>query len=111
MAKAAKVERNKRIKKTNDIYHDRRQELQAREKELKKRIKADPSDQDARRDMFELQIEKQKLPRDASPTRHVNRCQLTGRPHSVYRDFGLSRIMLRMLASFGKLPGVTKSSW
>ena len=53
----------------------------------------------------------EKLPRDSSKTRLHNRCLLTGRPRSVYRHFGLSRIKMRELALFGKLPGVSKASW
>ncbi len=52
-----------------------------------------------------------RIPRDASPTRVRNRCNLTGRPRGYYRKFGLSRIALRDLALEGKLPGVIKSSW
>lgn len=52
-----------------------------------------------------------KLPLNASPTRLHNRCRVTGRPHSVYRKFGLSRIAFRELAHKGQIPGVTKASW
>ncbi|KLT23229.1 ribosomal protein S14 [Wolbachia endosymbiont of Armadillidium vulgare str. wVulC] len=52
-----------------------------------------------------------KLPRDSSKTKIRNRCALTGRPRGVYRKFGLCRIVLRDLCSFGQVPGVTKSSW
>ena len=52
-----------------------------------------------------------KLPRNASPTRLPNRCRVPGRPHSVYRKFGLSRIAFRELAHKGQIPGVTKASW
>lgn len=52
-----------------------------------------------------------KLPRNASPVRYRNRCNLTGRPRGFYRQFGVSRIALRDLASQGQLPGVRKSSW
>lgn len=52
-----------------------------------------------------------KLPRDASPVRQRNRCRLTGRPHGVYRKFGLSRNMLRQLAMQGDVPGLRKASW
>jgi small subunit ribosomal protein S14 len=52
-----------------------------------------------------------KLPRDSSPTRSHNRCQLTGRSHGVLRKFKLSRIMLRELALAGKIPGLKKASW
>ena len=52
-----------------------------------------------------------KLPRDSSPTRSHNRCQLTGRSKGVLRKFKLSRIMLRELALAGKIPGLRKASW
>ncbi|QIM22546.1 30S ribosomal protein S14 [Phycicoccus sp. HDW14] len=52
-----------------------------------------------------------RLPRDASPTRLVNRDVVDGRPRAVYRAFGLSRIRLREMAHRGELPGVTTSSW
>jgi small subunit ribosomal protein S14 len=51
------------------------------------------------------------LPRNSSPNRHRNRCEITGRPRAVYRKFKLSRLALRQLASLGALPGVVKSSW
>lgn len=51
------------------------------------------------------------LPRDASPTRLVNRCKVTGRRRSFLRRFEMSRITFREMASAGLLPGVTKSSW
>lgn len=53
----------------------------------------------------------QKLPRNSSPSRQRNRCALTGRPHGVYRKFGLSRIMLREAAMRGDVPGLSKASW
>src|SRR5271170_4170662 len=52
-----------------------------------------------------------KLPRDSSPTRSHNRCQLTGRSRGVLRKFKVSRIMLRELALAGKIPGLKKASW
>lgn len=52
-----------------------------------------------------------KLPRNASPVRQQNRCKITGRPHGVYRKFGLSRNMLRQLAMQGDVPGLRKASW
>ena len=57
------------------------------------------------------QLKLQKLPRNTSLIRHVNRCYLTGRPRGFLRKFGLSRIAVRDLASNGKLPGVIKASW
>jgi len=52
-----------------------------------------------------------KLPRNASPVRMHNRCKLTGRPKGYMRKFGISRVTFREMASAGKIPGVTKSSW
>ncbi|WP_339257136.1 30S ribosomal protein S14 [Paenibacillus sp. FSL R5-0713] len=53
----------------------------------------------------------QKLPRNASPTRLKNRCEVTGRPRGYLRKFKVSRIKFRELAHQGQIPGVTKSSW
>ena len=53
----------------------------------------------------------QKLPRDSSRARQRNRCRITGRPHGVYRKFGLSRIKLREAAMRGDVPGLVKASW
>lgn len=52
-----------------------------------------------------------KLPRDASPVRRQRRCKVSGRPHAVYRKFGLSRNMLRLYAMQGDVPGLRKASW
>ncbi len=52
-----------------------------------------------------------KLPKNASPVRKHNRCKLTGRPKGYMRKFGICRNMFRLMASDGKIPGVTKSSW
>lgn len=52
-----------------------------------------------------------KLPRNASPVRLHNRCKITGRPRGYMRKFGISRVLFRDMASQGKIPGVTKSSW
>jgi small subunit ribosomal protein S14 len=51
------------------------------------------------------------LPRDGSPSRQRNRCAITGRPHGVYRKFGLGRNKLREAAMNGEIPGLTKASW
>lgn len=51
------------------------------------------------------------MPRDASPTRQRKRCSITGRPHGVYRKFGLGRNKLREGAMKGEIPGLTKASW
>lgn len=60
---------------------------------------------------FELQRKLQRLPLNSSPYRQRNRCWVTGRPRGYYRDFGLSRNVLREWAHQGLLPGVVKSSW
>ena len=60
---------------------------------------------------FSASMKLAELPRNSSPTRLHNRCELTGRPHAYYRKLKLSRIMLRDLASFGQIPGMVKSSW
>lgn len=62
-------------------------------------------------EIWEAQQKLQKLPRDASPARIQRRCRITGRPHAVYRKFGLSRIMLREAAMRGDVPGLVKASW
>ena len=60
---------------------------------------------------MEAQRKLQQLPRDASPSRQHNRCQVTGRPHGFYRKFGLSRNKLREAAMRGDVPGLVKASW
>ena len=62
-------------------------------------------------EVWEAQQQLQKLPRDASPSRQRNRCCLTGRPHGVYRKFGLCRNKLREAAMRGDVPGLVKASW
>jgi len=60
---------------------------------------------------FAAQLKIAKLPRNSARIRIRNRCEITGRPHGVYRKLRISRIALRDLASKGKIPGMTKSSW
>ena len=60
---------------------------------------------------WEAQVQLQKLPRNANPVRLRNRCQLTGRPHGVYRKFRLGRNKLREAAMRGDIAGLKKSSW
>ncbi|MCY4531354.1 MAG: 30S ribosomal protein S14 [Gammaproteobacteria bacterium] len=62
-------------------------------------------------DRWDAQLKLQQLPRDASPCRQVRRCWQTGRPHAVYRRFGLARTKLREAAMRGDVPGLVKSSW
>lgn len=101
MAKVSSVQKNLKRKNISDRYY-------AHRKELKKRaidFNLTPEEREEAR--WKLQA----LRRDTSKIRVRNRCGLTGRPHGYLRKFGLSRIAVRELANFGKLPGVTKASW
>ena len=60
---------------------------------------------------FEARLKLAELPRNSSPTRIRNRCELTGRPRAFYRKLKMSRIALRELGSQGQIPGLVKSSW
>jgi small subunit ribosomal protein S14 len=62
-------------------------------------------------ELNELVVKLQKLPRDSSPVRQRNRCNLTGRPHGYYRKFGLGRNKLREATMRGDIPGLRKASW
>lgn len=62
-------------------------------------------------EVWDAQVALQKLPRDSSPIRKQRRCQVTGRPHAVYRKFGLCRNQLREAAMRGDVPGLKKASW
>jgi small subunit ribosomal protein S14 len=62
-------------------------------------------------EVWEAQVKLQKMPRDASPSRQRRRCRITGRPHGVYRKFGLCRNKLREAAMRGDVPGLVKASW
>ncbi|MGD8207155.1 MAG: 30S ribosomal protein S14 [Thiohalocapsa sp.] len=76
------------------------------------RLKAVINDRSAEPEQVDqAMIALQKLPRDASPVRQQRRCQMTGRPHAVYRKFGLSRNKLREAVMRGDVPGVVKASW
>lgn len=76
--------------------------------QLKETIRSPESSDEER---WEAQIALQKLPRDSSSSRLQRRCQLTGRPHAVYRKFKLSRIKLREEGMKGNVPGLKKASW
>ena len=77
-----------------------------RKAELKKLAKSDDYDV-----AYEANRALQKLPKNASSVRLHNRCQLTGRPKGYIRQFGISRIQFREMASAGLIPGVKKASW
>ena len=79
----------------------------AKRNELKTQLK----DASSMEEKLSLHRKLQQLPLNSSPTRLHNRCSFTGRPRGYFRDFGVSRHVLREYASEGLLPGVTKSSW
>ena len=101
MAKKSMINRELKRKKTVKKYAAKRAAL--------KEILRNPETGDDER--WEAQVKLQKQPRNASPVRGVRRCSLTGRPHAVYRRFGLSRTKLREAAMRGDVPGLVKSSW
>ena len=99
--------------KTSQVYRDRKrlrmiQRQAERRAELREVVRDPGASLDDKRI---AQAKLEKLPRNGSPVRRTNRCQLTGRARGVYRKFRLSRIKLRELAHEGKIPGMTKSSW
>ncbi|MBK1648118.1 30S ribosomal protein S14 [Rhabdochromatium marinum] len=101
MAKKSMIERDRKRDSIAQRYAAKRAALKAT---INNRS-AEPEDVDA------ALLALQKLPRDASPTRQQRRCRLTGRPHSVYRKFGLGRNKLREAVMRGDVPGVVKASW
>ncbi|MDG1033563.1 MAG: 30S ribosomal protein S14 [Luminiphilus sp.] len=101
MAKKSMVAREDKRARTVAKYASKRAKL----KEIIGDVNADD---DAR---WEAQVALQKLPRNANPVRQRRRCQITGRPHGVYRKFGLCRNKLREAAMRGDVPGLVKSSW
>ncbi|HFB65595.1 MAG TPA: 30S ribosomal protein S14 [Aeromonadales bacterium] len=101
MAKVSMIEREKKRTKTVAKFAEKRATLKA--------IIANVNSSDDER--WEAQVKLQKLPRDASPSRQRRRCRLSGRPHGVYRKFGLCRNFLREAAMRGDVPGLTKASW
>jgi small subunit ribosomal protein S14 len=101
MAKTSSIEKN-----------DRRRRMVKKYAGKWARLKAIANDESRPMDeRFAARLKMAAMPRNSHPTRVRNRCTLTGRPRGNYRKFGMSRLMLRELASQGKIPGVTKSSW
>ena len=101
MAKLSAINKNnKRIKLSNKFFKKR--------KKLKKIIMDKKLPLEER---FKAQQKLSKLPRNSAMNRIMNRCQITGRPHGVYRKLKISRIALRQLGLEGKIPGMIKSSW
>lgn len=101
MAKKSAVARNEKRANTVSKYAKVRQKLKAAFKNAK------ASFEDKQASLLELQ----KLPRNSSPSRLTRRCAQCGRPHAVYRKFGLCRICLRNMLMAGNVPGGRKSSW
>ena len=101
MAKKSMIARENKRARTVARYAQKRAELKA---VLKSATATDEEKWDA-------QIALQKMPRNASPVRQQRRCQITGRPHAVYRKFGLCRNKLREAAMRGDVPGLVKASW
>ena len=101
MAKTSAIQRNLKRIKMNNRYEKKRTELRKIIKDKKLTLA----------ERFEAQLKLNKLPKNSSKIRIRNRCEITGRPHGVYRKLRISRIALREMASSGKIPGMTKSSW
>jgi len=101
MAKKSAIEKNRRRRRLVDSQAAKRAVL----KEIAKDETRPPEER------FAARLKLAALPRNGSPTRVRNRCELSGRPRAYYRRFRLSRIALRDLAGTGQIPGMVKSSW
>ena len=101
MAKLSSINKNnKRIKMSNKYFNKR------------KKLKDIIMDKNiSLQERFKAQQKLSKLPRNSAKIRVMNRCEITGRPHGVYRKLKISRIALRQLGLQGKIPGLVKSSW
>ena len=101
MAKTSMVQREKKRTKLVAKYAEKRAAIKA----------VIASEESTAEERWEAQLQLQKLPRDSSASRQRRRCQITGRPHGVYRKFGLCRNKLREAAMRGDVPGLVKASW
>jgi small subunit ribosomal protein S14 len=101
MAKKSMIAREVKRAETEKKFATKRAELKA--------TIVSPSSSEEQ--VWEAQVKLQKMPRDASKSRQRNRCRITGRPHGVYRKFGLCRHKLREAAMRGDVPGLVKASW
>ncbi|HEY3287110.1 MAG TPA: 30S ribosomal protein S14 [Gemmatimonadaceae bacterium] len=101
MAKKSSIEKNDRRKQMVQRYAAKRKALKA--------VIQNPNASDEEKTAAQFAL--QKLPRNSSPSRIRNRCQMTGRSRGYEGAFGLSRIALREMANNGLLPGVRKASW
>ena len=101
MAKLSSINKNNRRIKLSDRLFNKRAKL--KKIVMDKKIPLE--------ERFKAQQKLSKLPRNSAKVRVMNRCQITGRPHGVYRKLKISRIALRKLGLEGKIPGMVKSSW
>lgn len=101
MAKVSAIVKNNKREEKIKKFSNKRSNLKA----VSENISLSPEER------LIAMIKLSELPRNSSSVRYKNRCSLTGRPRSYYRKFGISRIMLRQLASWGLIPGLKKSSW
>lgn len=101
MAKVSAIVKNNKREEKIKKFSNKRSNLKA----VSENISLSPEER------LIAMIKLSELPRNSSKVRFKNRCSLTGRPRSYYRKFGISRIMLRQLASWGLIPGLKKSSW
>jgi len=101
MAKVSMIQREQKRARLVKKYANKRAELKAKINDPNASFE----------EKQEAQVALQKLPRDSSPVRQQRRCNLTGRPHAVYRKFGLGRNKLREATMRGDVPGLRKASW
>ena len=101
MAKLSSINKNNKRMKLSDRFSNKRAKL--KKIIMDKKIPLE--------ERFKAQQKLSKLPRNSAKIRVMNRCQITGRPHGVYRKLKISRIALRQLGLQGKIPGLIKSSW
>ena len=101
MAKLSSINKNNKRIKLSDRLFKKRQKL--KKLVMNKKLPLE--------ERFKAQQKLSKLPRNSARIRVMNRCQITGRPHGVYRKLKISRIALRQLGLQGKIPGLIKSSW
>ena len=101
MAKLSSINKNNKRINLSDKFFKKRQKL--KKIVMNKKLPLE--------ERFKAQQKLSKLPRNSSKIRVMNRCQITGRPHGVYRKLKISRIALRQLGLQGKIPGLIKSSW
>jgi small subunit ribosomal protein S14 len=101
MAKTSAVEKNRKRTRMTKKFASRRARLKAIAQD-----RSLPAEE-----CFAARLKLAELPRNSSPVRIRNRCEISGRPRGYYRKFKISRIALRDLASQGQIPGMTKSSW